>query len=1625
MSIKQFNQFLVEKIIEWFEKNIKIGYRYSFYSDDNDYIKELLRQLYCEEVNYILYRETQLPYIEINNIKLVFLNDVEKELNQNFISTIRDAVSKPEKEFINSALFILHRSRLDTLINSTYNLTDIDNSPWNIFCLKDILMPLCNGNIVFETLLNYQSKIIKEEEQSVFGYKFIYESIIKQELQFNQLGLFPDNELLERKNKKDIENRIKINQNLYETVEYNITNFLDDLENRLKEFSPKFIKDNFKEESWQNVAFEDILRDIEKNKDKSQNISFEKLLIDEKYFIRDQSSTTRGKRNKNIIIFAKEEIFDLKLKFKGKGIDKKEFQIKENNDIKQLNFEYKNRIFSIQLMVQQQPIYFRIKLARTKSTEQYSFNILVLREEWFNLDCIKNIFLISPKKKEISLQTDNYIFNFSSNNITPIVIENETIIDIKQNPSIDITEYYIKSENIVKFSILNKDKKLNFIIEDKPNEKSISFLPLIYNTQLENILFNQNDSQYIPSKNSIIVNNRESNLSSIIKLLIEYEHKFIAQNIFRDKNKDDSINKLIEIDSNLGVAFQAFLEYFYNKKTTPSIASWNEKLFNLAKEYINAYLEFMENIKNYKTLDENIKKVFEIGFVYKNEKKYLSPFSPLVLSHIIYVLQNIKNDDSFYNIARITIKRFNSKGLFPYLFISDDEYNYTKVIEENPFWLIFENRNESDLNYISKLVYEKIDEFTNSFKNLFKYRKEAPLLINSINNGLNRELFNGIIQYYIKNYKNPLNIVVAIYDTNNNETSFDTFSDMQNYEEISQKYNIKKDKEIIIDIIRKHLTYSKYLDIHNQKYCHLAFYKNNQKIKLTNKKVFDRKSGLVVNGIISGESSEKIDNVYYSGFGLRNIEINNYQHLRVAKIYNSMQKAVYKDMESYDKESVLSLGINKDFDALEKSYESSIWTTIIDPKVTLEFFMNKKELLLIHYSDQYSNSADYDAITVTKKIDLYEKIVGGTKIISEFNAFNGKWLLEMFNINDKIKRERKSIISAYKYITAFLSTEDITWIPISLAEMIRVSGGTGLAMSQSDFSRYNQNIQKGAISDDILLIGLKGNDIILYPVEVKAGSADLNKAKNQVKALKDYFYTILFPDNSIKSKLLKGLFIRQLFMHIEKYEIYEVFEKDYFKKIYSQREELLKGEYQLIELEEYSVGAIITFLDNQFSSQFSIDDKILECKLSWDYVDKMIKTSYLTIKDEIFNKKYETDINYLLDKKINKKEESVKKIENNIKSSNEYAINIKFGRDIKDNSDILWYPTDTTKTFNTNTGIIGTMGTGKTQFTKSIITQLLDNSSIGILIFDYKGDYIKEDFQQRTNAKILEPYHLPFNPLSLFGDKPLLPIHTANLFKTTLSKAFNLGVKQQSKLNKLILEAYIKKGIQKQDKKSWKKLAPTINDIWDIYNEEEITQDSLYASLEKLISFEIFEPNSSKVTSLYDFIDGATVINLSGYDSDIQNLIVAITLDIFYTQMHTKGSSTISGNYREMTKMILVDEADNFMSQNFESLKKILKEGREFGVGIILSTQELTHFKTSEDNYANYIFSWVVHKVSNIKEQDIQSIFNISNKNEAKHLMSQIRELQKHYSLYVEGNKKDVLKMKDLAFWELLKISKD
>ena len=86
------------------------------------------------------------------------------------------------------------------------------------------------------------------------------------------------------------------------------------------------------------------------------------------------------------------------------------------------------------------------------------------------------------------------------------------------------------------------------------------------------------------------------------------------------------------------------------------------------------------------------------------------------------------------------------------------------------------------------------------------------------------------------------------------------------------------------------------------------------------------------------------------------------------------------------------------------------------------------ELLIIHYSDQYTSSSGYDAITVTHKSKQYSKVIQEylkekgisaeledvAKIINLFNAINGDWLLRLVSSKKLIGANKESLHSHVK-----------------------------------------------------------------------------------------------------------------------------------------------------------------------------------------------------------------------------------------------------------------------------------------------------------------------------------------------------------------------------------------------------------------------------------------------------------------------------------------------------------------------------------------------------------------------------------------------------------------------------------
>lgn len=1207
------------------------------------------------------------------------------------------------------------------------------------------------------------------------------------------------------------------------------------------------------------------------------------------------------------------------------------------------------------------------------------------------------------------------------------------------------------------------------------------------------------------------------------------EQQIIDNEILCGSVKNFYVSDCVKIEtSNLNLsaelrnAYLEMLRVYKKKKTIPTLAYIGTDLLEVIFKYIAAFEKCFSNLQDGENLSHEQEDALLLGTISvdrRAEEILMTPFHPLNMKYQLALIQ----ERGMEYATDIVIDRLNSVNLLPYIQRSKKIYKVSDQLfsQEWKYYAPVENKKyRGSRRYVPKLVEEKISEFLSHFRYIFEDINNKVVRINLINMGDCSEVFIGLTQYFIHAINRNADIdklnrfEIHIYT---DDFRGNVFSNIKEY--VSLKEYLAEQKLFVVNgttmntlegILSKNIQCYFHKDNgKNYEYTHISFYEMESEITSEQATMNQIETGISLNGILSGIPSSKYGHKYRTGYGTKYASQS--PLVKMASLYNALMQ-VESSGNPYHAGTSISTQIDEQAEnKMEYIYASSNWVVFVDPKVDLDFFSEKEatsDLLIIHYSDQYTSSSGYDAITVTHKsqqyslvIQEYLKLKGVVaeiqdvhKIINLFNAVNGDWLLRLVsskrgNKDSTFSREKISIVAAIKFMLAYLKHEDVIWVPISLEEMLRVSGGAGLSKDEGVLSAKNLGFDKGPTSDDLLFIGLNRSGdvpkIYLYPTEVKTGINDdsvIKKAFEQASAtangLHDAFNLGGDIMDTILYKVNRNFLMQMLVTSCKKMQVYHVDDSQNWDIILNDfREAILNEQYEMSEdiQELLGKGAVLSFRKALVERRTSFkEDSINFIEMPENDEFGLILKDVIDIFAEISNGKEPEmmlleqcavesltgDLSKLSVGKLEEQEDidnlegGAEKTTEDKNDDEEYhdsvddsateteeehekldipGMKILFGKNDQDGKPVLWMPNDTSQLFHTNTGIIGTMGTGKTQFTKSIITQLymqqkynVDALDLGILIFDYKGDYneSKQDFVEMTNAKILKPYHLPFNPLALVKSavfKPLLPTHTANTFKDTISKVYNLGPKQQATLLQCIMDTYTASGINPSDPSTWDGEAPTFDQVYNHYaNDDEIKKgDSLAAALDKLHLFQIFEGNPSATKSLFEILNGVVVIDLSGYDSDIQSLIVAITLDLFYSQMQASGSSKMEGNYRQLTKLILVDEADNFMSEGFPTLKKILKEGREFGVGTILSTQFLKHFGSGDDDYSKYILTWVVHNVSDLKNSDVDFVFKTEAKSQENQvLFNAIKRLTKHHSIVKIGNNKPVY-VQDKAFWEL------
>lgn len=295
-----------------------------------------------------------------------------------------------------------------------------------------------------------------------------------------------------------------------------------------------------------------------------------------------------------------------------------------------------------------------------------------------------------------------------------------------------------------------------------------------------------------------------------------------------------------------------------------------------------------------------------------------------------------------------------------------------------------------------------------------------------------------------------------------------------------------------------------------------------------------------------------------------------------------------------------------------------------------------------------------------------------------------------------------------------------------------------------------------------------------------------------------------------------------------------------------------------------------------------------------------------------------------------------------------------------------------------NVGVVGDLGTGKTQLLQSLVHQMRKSAQLNqarplsFLIIDYKEDFQKEQFLSRVGGRVLKPLRIPLNIFALPGEYSVQAAYKrATEFFDVISKIYSgVGPVQRFNLVNVIVRLFEEAG----------GVAPTLGQVLAGYQEATDKPDSLNAILSDFVYGGIFSETREELRTFSELIeDSVLVLALKdlGTNQKTKNALVILFLNMYFDYMlqSTKpdflpGKST--KQVRQLNSFLLVDEATNIMAYDFPVLEQILLQGREFGFGTILSSQFLKHFTAADTNYGEPLLTWFLHKVPQVSLKELQ-----------------------------------------------------
>lgn len=1283
----QFYKYLSKRLLEFLETNLtKVGERYYLQLDEENQVEEFYEILKSDNrtEKFIYKHEKGEVYetiaININGIKLVVASTINT--TSAYLVTIRNCSERQEGVWKNTSIFILCGEPIDSIKSGCKNLTS-DGMPFNT---KYISLNLNNDieksnlpKVDKEVLKFYVKKKLADlYNTSLWDYEDILSILNKGSVEkedYKKIGLFIDKSL-ETYTPKEMVKRLLDNSSFYEKVleaqEY------EDKDSILEKYFDDSGVKKLKKDDWEYIDYSEVKQSNERNSKLDRALKYieksdKTLSYDRVYWEKEKSDTAAGRRKRQIIVFNNGSKEDIKLKFEFDQELQRQFI--ESKSEKYISLSGKKLTITIKPEEKESSFYKLAYSHNKQSKSKFEFNIAVVNIKENYLEKIKAKYEIIGygSKGRIKVNNDGLgVILGSGNVINEINIDkSDDLVILEENESIKISNYSEAwDEGSLRFILATEKGTIPMeISEESSKSKRISSIGVWKHKR-------ELKESFKWENNRIRIGTKEYYLEEKLKSTFELEKKIIEGEVLYGEVDIDSIKKEnIKLSEELIQAYKKIIEYYKHINNVPSLTFIDKELNSLYKNFLNIFNSEIERINEAEILEDHEEKLnlIKVGTIRNGDQMIVTPFSPINIAYQLEIYESLKDE----SIEAHILERLRPNNLVPYLYGEKNKLYRPIYQKDNVEWIIFEKSEQVSIGetnaFMAKVVKEKLEQFINHFKYLFPKSSKAPIKINLINIKNDREIVKGIYEYIKKqifdNKRNIIPVEIRIFNEEN-ITAFDEFFSYTSIEKLEESFNISlsgKNKDFdntdVIRLVLENIKYYKYGNSKDYTYSHISFYKIGQDDRDAKDTTSNMESGLSLGGLLSTISSNRNGDNYRTGFGSKNILDKNKLLIRTAININELASNLDNNGGNpYRKDtSIVTKPLVLKEETREKLYNSSHWVTFIEPNFGLEYFEKVEDnnnLIVMHYSDQYTTTDQYDTITVTNKSDQYIYIIEeflrkknikiskeeANKIIKSFNSINGEWLLNLIANKSQFDREKLSIISAIKYGLAILNHEDIIWIPISLEEIFRVSSAVKLNKSEGVFSLKNLK-QKGIHSDDLIFIGIniknvKKLKLYYYPVEVKIGynfENVLQKGKDQIDKTYDVLVEQLSQLTKNGKKLFRNMFFRNFFIQLlisneQKLSVNNLWREKNIERIEEFKKYLFNDEYEVsFELEDYiGKGALISFKKDNNWRSVNLDEGKLRIELTEDDAYRGVKYDINDIYENIISGNTDIDLTKLL-----------------------------------------------------------------------------------------------------------------------------------------------------------------------------------------------------------------------------------------------------------------------------------------------------------------------------------------------------------------------------------------------------------